>query len=270
MTMDNKLVLFRRFLVVDVKRSIISIKFIVASLGIVVCLLLDSLQDIISNRSGISILYIHTLSWNGSTSLLYIVFASFCSSTLIMSDFESNVIPLWISRGGKPNYATSKCVACSISAMLSVVIAEMVFVIILLPFFPLYMSEDVLRLGLEYSSYKNLIQNDQVLLYLMMNTIIKSSCAAMFSLIAMRISLKIKSYFATIALPLILYYLLTTLRNIIKVPVFLDFYLIARGLVELYDNCFLSFTYSFIFFEVISFFVAIMLIKCICRSVENE
>lgn len=130
----------------DLRRTVLSWTFLVAVLGLAfvnVVSLFDEYQLLTPNTS---VLYLEMLMGYRNFYMIFLLFAALPGTTLFCSDWDNRYIRFSVMRSTKNAYAAGKVIACFLSAILTVVLAEWLTVFALCFQFDLYLPSDAMAL----------------------------------------------------------------------------------------------------------------------------
>ncbi len=208
---------FFSVLVQDLRRTILSRLFLAAMLGLAivnVATLFDELQLVLSDTSNISILYLETLMGYRNFYMMFLLFAALPGSTLFCYDWNNRYIRFSVMRSSKNIYAASKAMACFLSAVLTVVLAEWLTVLLFSFRFKLYVPSDS---NGSFGAYQTLITPSGAPLYLTAAFLCKGFCGGALSVFALWCSTKVTNVLVTLATPMLAYYLIQVICFAIRI-----------------------------------------------------
>lgn len=189
----------------DLRRTVLSWTFLVAVLGLAfvnVVSLFDEYQFFLEDTS---VLYLEMLMGYRNFYMIFLLFAALPGTTLFCSDWDNRYIRFSVMRSTKNVYAASKVIACFLSAILTVVLAEWLTVFAFSFQFDLYLPSDA---NGSYGAYQALVTPAGTPLYLTATFLCKGFCAGALSVFALWFSTKVTNVFVTLAVPMLAYYLI--------------------------------------------------------------
>lgn len=255
---------------VTLKRVIATKVFIFSVIGMAGLCLLSVYQEIsVLYGTNTSVLYLYEIASHANFWILYLLFATIPGGSLFCFDWDNRYIRSLILRSSKRAYGAASSFTCFVSALLTVLFGEWLFVIILRMWFPFYLQNDVSILGLENSVYSILITEKQILLYFMIRILIKAFCAAFFAVYAIWLSTKITNVFVTLTSPIILYYLLENLGALLRLPKGMQIATIAKGHYIVGDSVQWTLLYPIFLFTFLSILISSSYISSVKGRVEN-
>ena len=255
---------------VMLKRIMMSRAFLCSCVGLA-CLYLLSVYQEIKGLDGniVSILYLYEIASHANFWVLYLLFAAIPGGSLFCIDWEQRYIRSLILRSSKRIYGAASSIACFISSLLTVLLGEWIFVLILRVRFPFILAGDVSTLGMGDTVYRSLLTENQVLIYFMVRILIKAFCAAFFSVFAIWLSTKITNIFVTLTSPIILYYLVENLGVLLQLPSWLQIATIAKGHFMVGDSLQWTLLYPIILFSILGLVITMSYISNVKGRVEN-
>lgn len=188
----------------DSWRCICSVKMIVGIVGVVFSLLLAS-----GNFVAITVLDYYSTALYGVPFLLTMPFCAFSYADCFCDDLETKYINASLIRGGLKRYAFSKVIVTFISSVVTMIMGNCIYVLILHIRYPWYVGEESTYTTLINSGgFRYFLNNGQWMLYFSLVALQLGLLAGILSVFASYISLYISNKLLVISVPLIGYYLL--------------------------------------------------------------
>lgn len=167
---------------------------------------------------------------SGVVSLLICVIPILPYGGSAAEEFETGILRYYTIRTGRTVYFANKVLVSFISGFLTMFLAQAAFILIFLPFYPLFGH------GHTYYAYEGLMKNGEVLRGVLMFMAHMSLSGALMAAAAVFVSTVIPNKFAAISVPVIVYF---TCSRIIPVgsgvPEFLNPAFIVEGIVGMKD-----------------------------------
>lgn len=252
------------------KRVLSSKGFIGACAGLVFTSLLNIYQELtIIDGMETSVLYLYEVETHADFWILSFLFAAIPGSVLFCSDWENRFIRFSIVRSSKINYGVATAAACFFSALLTVLIGEGLFILILRFCGPFVPESDVGSLGLSDTVYAGLMNEPAILLFFLIRILMKAFCAAFTSTFALWLSTKITNVFVTLTSPIILFYLLENLGVILKLPRQFQISTLAKGHVIVGSSLLFTLLYPVLLFTFLGAVFGALFSKSAKERVEN-
>lgn len=250
----------------DLRRTILSWTFLAAVLGfaaINVATLFDEYQF---TSADTSILYLQMLMGYRDFYIVFLLFAALPGTTLFCSDWDNRYIRFSIMRSTKNTYAASKVIACFISAVLTILLAEWLTVFIFSFKFNLYVPENSYS---SYGAYQAWITPEGTPLYLTATFLCKGFCAGFLSVTALWFSTKVTNVFVTLATPMLAYYLIQVVGFATRVlPSNLSIDNLTKAQVDVGGPT-LSLLYTLGIFSVLAALFGFLFVKSCKRRISN-
>lgn len=212
------------------KRVFLSKSFWGACAGLAIMSLISIYEESVTlDGMETSVLYLYEIGTYANFWILYLLFAAIPGSALFCSDWENRFFRSSIVRCTKRIYGAATACACFISALVTVMVGEWLFIGVLWLRYPLIIEESVLAMGLDHTVYAALMNSTSVLLYFMIRICIKAFCAAFCSVFALWLSTWITNIFVALTSPIILFYFLENVGAIFQLPGQLQITTLAKG-----------------------------------------
>lgn len=209
-------------LVQDFRRSIFTFRFLFASLGITLCNFLSSYWDITSG-AGDCVAYFYMLSGMMGIENLYLLLAVIPGALLFYMDEESQFIRSVILRSGKTQYLISKSITTFISAALTIIVGDLIFISSLSISYPL-MGGDFLA---QLQSQQFGVGYDQM--YFVVKCSLKMLCGCAFAMLTLKISVNVQNIYVVLFSPLIIYFTWSRFSVSFGIPAWLNADRIVEG-----------------------------------------
>lgn len=201
----------------DLRRTMISWTFLLAVLGLAFVNIITLFDEYQYTTQSTSILYLLMLMEYRDFYIIFLLFAALPGTTLFCSDWDNRYIRFSVMRSTKNQYAVSKVVACFFSAVLTVILANLLTVVLFSFRYPLYLPGDEMN---AYGAYQVFINKEWAWLYLMVSFLCKGFCAGFLSVMALWFSTIVTNVFVTLAMPMLAYYLIQVVEYAITVVPF--------------------------------------------------
>ncbi|MBC5788203.1 hypothetical protein [Clostridium facile] len=253
----------------DCNRFIFNSRFWLSVFCIVAICFLSSSYYIWEGTGGITtvsnILYM-TIVFSNSIILL-VLFASFPAASSFCSDWNCQYIRCHVSRSGIKGYIGGRILSCITSSFLACFLGILLFVLILLTFFPLANAERDVSLNAIPTLHKLYLISPW--LYLIYHIFIISLATATWSVVGLCISAWIPNRFIALLSPFICYYILDTFS--LQLPMLINFYHINKGTDILnMGNPWLNLLYIIAIYTVLMALFGCLFGRTVKRRVGNE
>ncbi len=258
--------IFLRTILLDIKRCVFSVRFIIAFFCYGIVIYLSMLPDI---RHGIiDVILFDTVRQGSVFSILYLLCAAIPCTTMFCEDWENKYLRYNILRSGKSVYAVAKSVSCSCVAFIIIAGAETIFYIVMSLNMPFY-DESFGMIG-SYSMYYIPFQNGNYINYVLNMIIIKALSAGFFCSLALIISVKIPNIFVALSAPLLSFYFLRSLFDILRVPYSFNPSYMGVGRLEIAGNQVLTLVYGASYYLFLIAVLCLIFLFFIDRRVESD
>ena len=207
---------FLSLLAVDLRRAILSKRFLLSVCGVTLILFL-TVAGVIAKHRARNVVYLLGMSGSsGSMVLILGLLPLFPFAVTYASEWEERAEGFWIIRAGTRSYAAGKAIAAAISAVLVTACGMALFVVIARLRLPLITRP--VSVGDEYSVFLN---EGHPVWYLIAYIADISLSSALFAEAALWISTYIPNRFVAVAAPLTLYYLIDSMTYALPIPQYL-------------------------------------------------
>lgn len=250
----------------DLRRTILSWVFLAAVLGLTFVNVLSLFDEYPLFSKNTSVLYLEMLMGYRDFYMVFLLFAALPGTTLFCSDWDNRYIRFSVMRSTKNAYATGKVIACFLSAILTVVLAEWLSVLVFSMQFDLYVPSDANK---SFGAYQVLITPTATPLYLTATFLCKGFCAGALSVFALWFSTKVTNMFVTLAAPMLVYYLIQVVGYSTKiVPSYLSVDNLTRALVDV-GGPLLSLIYTMGVFTTLAVMFGFLFVRSCKRRISN-
>lgn len=239
----------------DLYRTIISIKFVAAVLGIAFINYLSAWQDIMS--VGGCVAYFYLVSRAMGIENIYFLLAAIPGTMLYRADLESCFYRFAMVRGSRLPYLLSKVFSTFAVTFLAVILGDGIFLGQLSLCFPIMNEDFRQQVGSHLSA--NIV-------YVML---LRALFAAMLSQVTLYVSVRIKNIFVVLFSPLAVYYIWGRIVGALRLPVWLDLQHIVNG-AALRGSPELNLSYSIGFFLLLSFLCGYLFYSVAKEEIQNE
>ena len=192
----------------DLRRTLLSWKFLAAVLGLVAVDMFSLFDEYRFFTSTTSILYFQLLLRYRDFYIVFLLFSALPGATLFCEDWDNRYIRFAVLRSSKSIYAISKVIACFFAAVLVVFLSGWLMVLILSGRFEWFSPNDLKN---SYGDFQILITPERVFLYYSLAFLCRGFCGGFLSVVALWFSTKVTNMFVTLATPMLAYYLIGTL-----------------------------------------------------------
>lgn len=152
-------------------------------------------------------------------------------SAAYLSDLEHGYINALVVRSSLRSYLYSKAAVAAVSGFAAVFFGKLLFALILLSGYPLVSSNNCSDQGLE------LLIQISPWLYIAADAAVSAVSAAGFAVMALVVSSVIRSTFVTIMSPLVLYFMISSICQLINIPDVINISAMTYGTISMwYDN----------------------------------
>ena len=198
-----------RCLLVDLKRSIVSTRFLVSVAGFSILLCLNLPIDAWPEEAP----YLFSLSYKYGFYIFFFLAAAIPYAQSYLADIDGGYIKSVVQRVPLTAYSFSRCIAVMLSGGFAIVLSTLVFLLFLYLQYPA--SSDV---AISYSGWDALISQGRTAGYYMLKTFFTAMLGGNFALFALNLSTVIKNSFVVLASPVLLYYCANELATLLKIP----------------------------------------------------
>jgi len=250
----------------DLKRTILSKRFLFAVLGLSLVTIVTMFDEISSFQRGItSIAYIRVIIGYLDFYIIYLLFAAIPGTTLFCADWDNRFIRFSVVRCSKSKYAASKVIACFFSAIGVVFMSEWMTIFTLRRWFPFFEPS----YEIEYGLYSLFAERDKIFGYFMVKILCKAFCAGFLCVFALWLSTKIINVFVTLAAPLLSYYLISIISYAFRIPPVFQIDNLSKGNVNINNDPSLSFLFTILIFTFASIIFGSWFVRSSNRRIEN-
>lgn len=215
---------FFSLLLADLRRAFCSRRFVFSVLGVTLAMLLVSFGLMSSTSDA---LYLMGLSSHSETMALILgILPILPFAVTFASEWEENSARFWLIRGGADEYAVCKIIASAVSGFLTTAAGMAVFILLMRLKYPLFThanSGDPYALALLAGSSPMPVR------YLAYYICHISLSAALFAVTALWVSTYLPNRFATVAAPLVIYFILFRLTTMLPIPDYLKISVVVQG-----------------------------------------
>ena len=234
--------LFRRYIAIDMKRAFCSWKIIVSILGICLVMGIASLETRIWQLSVLNSYYyvIYSMPF-----LLTLIFTTFAFGNCFCEDIEHSYIRFQVIRGNLQLYVISKVIVISLSAVFTMMMGMLLFVLVLRMNFPwIDLAEGTFETLAEYGSFRLFLENGNYIVYFIFCGIQYGLLAAVLAVAAALFSLLYHDALFVLSVPLIVRYLIQYYSDLLPGYDQLNPNAIYDISYNVWDHDWLSFTYA--------------------------
>ena len=219
--------MFWKYLFLDMKRAVISWKFLIAVLGVTLTFLL--LGEKPSDFHGI--INIYQTNIDQIYALLVFVFCILPYGDGLCRDVECRFYQMMIIRGKVRNYAVSKAVSIFMVSTLTMVIGTGLYIFLLRIWYPqaVWLSEGYVK-----GAFSGLILSGSYGFYLFLCSIKMGFLTGILALVSVAASLYIANRLFALSLPIISFYMLNYVSQMILYPY--SFNWVFNPLYEVYKD----------------------------------
>lgn len=241
-----------RYLKTDFYRMVTSWQFYAGILGIGVLYLFGGYQAAFITDVYISYFY------NGwfSTAIMAYAFCSMSFSGCFIEDSEYQFWYLEVQKRNIKQYAWSKTLICFVSGVLTMIFGILLFVFMLHIRVPFYQEHSFIADQRTMDNFGELLYPETILLYFICSAAFCGVLGGIFALLSAFLSLYEKYRLFTICVPVIGFYFLENfLISNLKMPNFLNIWVIYGSGYSLFGNSFWNIVYGLL---VAMFFVIVL------------
>lgn len=234
---------FKNNLCNEMLRLFTSPAFYIGIIAIVISLFLSCITEIttIGHEREDVLYYFWVAHWQGFQLMLLVVASLGAVNYCI--DSKTKYDRYIILRSSRKSYVVSKLVACELTAVITTVLGEILFILLLLTFLPLSSpSSPTFESRAALSPYGIFLQSGQHVLYLTAFIVMLFFRSCMFSMFSLMTAVKTRNVFVTLSIPVILYYVVIGLAHNRWIPPWLNLFAIFEGVV--FDQSVMSLAYS--------------------------
>lgn len=260
---------FFNLLQCSIKRSLISLRFLGGSLGLAALYIVNMYPEISLYR-GVPqpFLYFYVITNFFPLWILYLLFAAIPASTFFCEDYEGRFIRFAVGRSSKRIYGASTAAACFLSSGLVVVVGELIYIIALFAMGVEWSVSGKVN-QLEGTAFGSLPIGTQNIIFPAACILAKAFSAGAFSVMALWVSTKITNIFATLAAPIILYYLIENVFILVKMPSSVSPQAVISMHISMGDNVALTILYPIALFLLLAVFFGFLFMNNVKRRIEN-
>ena len=249
----------------DFKRTIFSLRFLVAVLGFTLITIITMIEELSYMPLGVtSLVYIYQIINYLDFYIIYLIFAAIPGTLLFCSDWDNRFMRFSVVRCSKRIYAISKVLACFCSAICVVILSQSLTLLLFSFGFPIFNVNDT-GLGI-YSSFGS---TNQIWMYFAVKILCKAFCAGFLSVFALWFSTKIINAYVALATPLLAYYLIVTLSAYFKIPALFNIGYLAKGYISIGEDPLHSFLFTILIFTVAAIIFGSFFVSDCKRRIEN-
>lgn len=204
-----------RLLRTDFGRAVFSWPFLCSAMGVTATMFMVIAGMLTDNH--VSIWYLMDLSMQGSgiDCMMKCILPVFAFGLSYASEWEQKAQRFWLVRTGADAYAFSRVMVSFLSGFLTIFVGIGLFIVILLPFYPVYLPwSDFL--------YEMLVAEGRVLAGLLLYMTHHGLTGGLTAVCSMWFSTVIPNRFATAAAPLVIYYSLLRITERMRLPGYLS------------------------------------------------
>lgn len=256
--------LFFNLLACDFKRTVFSLRFLVAAVGFTVITFVTMFDELPHLQSGVtSLVYIDQIIRYLDFHITYLIFAAIPGTILFCTDWDNRFIRFSVVRCSKRKYAFSKVFACFTSAVLVVFLSEVLTLSLFALRFPVFSDTDG-NLGI----YSTFASADKIILFFFVKILCEAFCAGFLSIFALWFSTKITNSFVALATPLLAFYLISTIGFALQIPVMFNISALSKGYVYICNHPSISFWYTILMFTIAAMIFGWFFVKSCTRRIE--
>jgi len=208
---------------------------------------------------GQSVIYIVNLLLFGSFVQLLLVCGAIPYATAYLSDCENGYIKSLVIRSDLRSYLRSKVIITAISGFLTVFLGKLIFAMTMLSFFPVISPS---RTEISQDFVLDVLAVTHPYAYLFVNAATYALGTAAFAVLALLISSLTHNIFVTIMSPMVMYFLFTSITQILHLPADFSIIFLIEGYVFSYaDSAVFTFFHVFIFWAVLLVFFGHLFIR---------
>jgi len=217
---------FFALLIVNIKRGIMSVPFLISACGVTVVMVFATWSLITqkSNESYIDVIYLYGMgTGGGSLFLMTSILPLFAFSTTFASEWSQRATSFWIVRAGIRNYATSKVIVSALSGFLTTAVGLNLFFLLMRIKLPIFSTPNT------GDAYATLLEQGMPIIYLVYHVTHISLTSALFAVIALWVSTYLPNKFVTVAAPLVIYFIAHRFTTQLDIPEYLKAISIVEG-----------------------------------------
>ena len=199
-----------RCLSTDLRRAILSVRFLVAAVGFAVLLDLNLPPDPWPEEAP----YLFSLTYKYGFYSFFLVCAAIPYAGSYLADLEGGYIKCLVRRVPLWAYSLSRCLAVLLSGALAVLIGTGLFVGDLYLRFPAHSGT-----AISYSGWDALLGQGKVWQYILLKAMLTAALGGNFAVLALVLSTAVQNSFVVLAAPLLLFYFCNELSSLLPLPV---------------------------------------------------
>lgn len=246
----------------DLKRALISLKFLLAILGLILLFVIGLYSKQFFSETPV-VLYAELLISMLSYNIVFLVFGAIGGTMLFCTDWENKYFRVMLTKTTATKYATSKAITCFLSAFLIVFLSYWLLIGVLSTFCSVYQSWVI------GGVYSNLDSEEGAYIYIFIKSLFMSLCAGMLSVFALWLTTKIPNIFVALSTPILTYYVIDIIGDIFNWPSYWEIESLTYGYVNANGNPTVSFTYTVLVFLVFTLLFSIMFVISAKRRFKN-
>jgi hypothetical protein len=197
---------------IDLKRAFLSWRFLFSTVGIAITMLVSSTYLLFTGLPSAYQVYSAAMGRSGSELLTLILLPLLPYSLSFAADWNAHAIPYWTVRVGARKYCASRLLASALSAWAAVFLGLWLFVLLLLPFFPLHIYEA------SGGAYGCFLQEGRQELFFLFEFAHQAFTSLFFSSLAILVSACVPDPFLSLAFPFGFYLVGTAVSQYLKLP----------------------------------------------------
>ncbi|MBU5485121.1 hypothetical protein KQI86_12325 [Clostridium sp. MSJ-11] len=254
-------------LVMDIRRSFLSIGFITSVIGTCFIYFLGDWIDILWGRSDVLTYFFISISI-GRVIQFTILLSALPYTISFCTDWNSKYIRPCIMRTGVNKYGWSKVVSCYLSGTMSIALGSWLFIILLMFKFPLVSTSSQYYEACKNTMFGQFLIDGRHILYFAFRIHLIVMACGFFSVVGLYISTYLPNKFVALTSPFIVYYFLSQLGHELDLPWYLCVDLIIKGNFQLGGD-FINIIYSTLLFAILTIFTGFLFVKGVRRRVSN-
>ncbi len=234
--------LLRRYIAIDMKRAFCSWKIIVSILGVCLVMGIASLETRIWQLSVLNSYYyvIYSMPF-----LLTLIFTTFAFGHCFCEDIEHAYIRFQVIRGSLRAYVISKVIVIALSAVFTMMMGMLLFVLVLRMNFPwIDLTEGTFETLSEYGAFRLFLKNGNYIVYYLFCGIQYGLLAAVLAVAAALFSLLYHDVLFVLSVPLIVWYLIQYYSDLLPQYEQLNPNAVYDISCNVWDHDWLSFAYA--------------------------
>lgn len=250
---------------VELQRSLCSISFLIASLGVCTVYYLGAWGEI---QHASDLLYLFRYSTQASAfSMLIVLFCTVPYSTSFCTDWNSRYIRLCVIRSGYNKYSFAKVLACAVSSGFSIVLGMVLFFLSLAPWVSIVSkTSSNFQIFADTTLGGIFLINGQHIIYFVIYIYLGFLKGALWGVLGLYISTYIPNKFVAIFTPFIVYYLINILTY--SFPVWLRLNRISDGLCII-EGTLISLVYATVLFMGLTFVLGLLFVRTSKRRLAD-